>query len=58
MEISIKEESKKTKKKMIALELPQDLYEEVVAAGKQLCLGTSAVVRLAIIKYLENNKKS
>lgn len=58
MEVSIKEESVKVKKKMIALELPQELYDEVQALGKQMCLGTSAIVRLALIKYLESNRKS
>ena len=58
MEVKIKEESVKIKKKMIALELPQELYEEVQALGKQMCLGTSAIVRLALIKYLEANKNS
>lgn len=58
MEVSIKEETVKIKKKMIALELPQELYDEVQVLGKQLCLGTSAIVRLALIKYLEANKQS
>ena len=58
MEVSIKEQSVKAKKKMIALELPQGLYDEVQALGKQMCLGTSAIVRLALMKYLETNKQS
>ena len=58
MEVSIKEESVKVKKKMIALELPQELYDEVLNLGKRMCLGTSAIVRLALIKYLDSNKRS
>jgi len=58
MELSIREENVKTKKKMIALEIPQSLYEEVLKECERLCLGTSAVVRLALIRYLENVKNS
>lgn len=58
MELEIKEESVKVKKKMIALELPQSLYEEIQEHGNKMCLSTSAVVRLALIKYLEGIKNS
>lgn len=58
MEVVIKEDTVKSKKKMIALELPQSLYEEVQELGAKLCLGTSAIVRLALIKYLEGIKNS
>ena len=58
MELSIKEENVKVKKKMIALEIPQSLYEQILELGSKMCLGTSAIVRLALIRYLENIENS
>lgn len=56
MKISVKEDSVKVGKKMISLELPLELYEELRKACRKSCLGTSAIVRLAIISYLKGGE--
>ena len=56
MKIDIQEKEVKSDKKMIALELPLSLYQRVQDASKELCLSTSATVRLAIIRYLDSMK--
>lgn len=58
LKLDIKEESVKIKKKMIALELPLSLYKEMIEQSNKMCLSTSAIVRLALIKYLEGIKNS
>ena len=39
---------------LTALEIPLSLYEKIQEESKRTCLGKSAIVRLAIIKYFDN----
>ena len=55
-DIEFTEKDKKVSKKMIALEMPSTLYNQLQEECKKTCLGTSALVRLIIVRYFENQK--
>ena len=37
--------------------LPQDLLDRINACAKQKCISASALVRMALVEYLDANKK-
>lgn len=47
----------KDDKKLIALQLPKETYEELQLISEERFLSLSAVIRLIIVDYLKNRKE-
>lgn len=57
MNLEIKEKSVKTKKKIVAVQIPYEVYENLKTEAEEDFISVSDVMRRIIIRYYRNTTK-